>query len=64
MTKFIVVSNGKKGRRIPKRQGVLLKEQSPEEVSFKNGNLYIHGDSNYWPGVLLDKIKLTWGLTK
>ena len=39
--------------------GVLLKDQSPEKVSFKNGNLYIHGDPNYWPGVLLDKIKLT-----
>ena len=32
--------------------GVLLKEQSPEKVSFKNENLYVHD-------FLLDKIKIT-----
>ena len=43
---------------------MLLKKQSPEEVSFKNEKLHVFENSNYWPGVLLDKIKLTWGLTK
>ncbi|XP_067122405.1 zinc finger MYM-type protein 1-like [Centruroides vittatus] len=63
-TEFIVVSSGEKkedssNTKTTMEAGVLLKEQSPEEVSFENENLHVHEDPNYWPGVLLDKIKLT-----